>query len=76
MRARAGVGALVLTHISDELDEEWATREAERTFGGPGAGRARGRRLHGLTRYSAGAQTARTVRSRMLTSSHGVQCST
>jgi hypothetical protein len=25
----------VLTHISDELDAEWARREAERSFGGP-----------------------------------------
>jgi ribonuclease BN (tRNA processing enzyme) len=33
--ARAGVGRLVLTHISDELDLLWARREAERTFGGP-----------------------------------------
>jgi ribonuclease BN (tRNA processing enzyme) len=33
--ARAGVGRLVLTHISDELDQEWAAREATRTFGRP-----------------------------------------
>ena len=32
---RAGVRRLVLTHISDELDEQWARREAECTFGGP-----------------------------------------
>jgi ribonuclease BN (tRNA processing enzyme) len=32
---RAEVGRLVLTHISDELDEDWARAEAERTFGGP-----------------------------------------
>ena len=32
---RARVGRLVLTHISDELDELWARREAEQTFGGP-----------------------------------------
>jgi hypothetical protein len=25
----------VLTHFSDELDAEWARREAEQTFGGP-----------------------------------------
>ena len=31
---RAGVGALVLTHISDELDADWARTEASRTFGG------------------------------------------
>jgi ribonuclease BN (tRNA processing enzyme) len=33
--SRARVGRLVLTHISDELDEGWARTEAERTFGGP-----------------------------------------
>jgi ribonuclease BN (tRNA processing enzyme) len=32
---RAGARRLVLTHISDELDEEWARTEAEREFGGP-----------------------------------------
>ena len=32
---RAGAKRLVLTHISDELDAEWARREAERSFGGP-----------------------------------------
>jgi ribonuclease BN (tRNA processing enzyme) len=32
---RAGARRLVLTHISDELDADWARREAERTFGGP-----------------------------------------
>jgi ribonuclease BN (tRNA processing enzyme) len=32
---RAGARRLVLTHISDELDAEWARREAERSFGGP-----------------------------------------
>ena len=26
---------LVLTHISDELDADWARREAEKAFGGP-----------------------------------------
>jgi ribonuclease BN (tRNA processing enzyme) len=31
--ARAGVGALVLTHISDELDESAARAEAARAFG-------------------------------------------
>ena len=31
---RANVRRLVLTHISDELDGEWARREAEATFGG------------------------------------------
>ncbi len=32
---RAKVGRLVLTHISDEMDELWARREAEKAFGGP-----------------------------------------
>ena len=32
---RAGARRLVLTHISDELDAEWARAEAERGFGGP-----------------------------------------
>jgi ribonuclease BN (tRNA processing enzyme) len=31
---RAKVGRLVLTHFSDEMDELWARREAERTFEG------------------------------------------
>jgi ribonuclease BN (tRNA processing enzyme) len=31
---RAGVGRLVLTHISDELDESWARSQAEDAFGG------------------------------------------
>lgn len=30
----AGVARLVLVHISDELDADWAQREAEQTFGG------------------------------------------
>jgi ribonuclease BN (tRNA processing enzyme) len=29
------VRRLVLTHISDELDADWAQREAEKAFGGP-----------------------------------------
>jgi ribonuclease BN (tRNA processing enzyme) len=33
--SRARAGRLVLTHISDELDELWARREAQKTFGGP-----------------------------------------
>ncbi len=33
--SRARVGRLVLTHISDELDELWARAEAEAAFGGP-----------------------------------------
>jgi ribonuclease BN (tRNA processing enzyme) len=31
----AGAKRLLLVHISDELDAEWARSEAERTFGGP-----------------------------------------
>ena len=31
---RAGAARLVLTHISDELDESWARREASEAFGG------------------------------------------
>jgi ribonuclease BN (tRNA processing enzyme) len=33
--SRARVGRLVLTHISDELDERWARDEAAKAFGGP-----------------------------------------
>jgi ribonuclease BN (tRNA processing enzyme) len=33
--ARAGARRLVLTHISDELDPEWAAAEARSTFSGP-----------------------------------------
>jgi ribonuclease BN (tRNA processing enzyme) len=33
--SRARVGRLVITHFSDEMDERWARREAERAFGGP-----------------------------------------
>jgi ribonuclease BN (tRNA processing enzyme) len=32
---RAGARRLVLTHISDELDADWARAEAEQAFGGP-----------------------------------------
>ncbi|MEA2390901.1 MAG: hypothetical protein QOK31_1010 [Solirubrobacteraceae bacterium] len=32
---RAGARQLVITHISDELDLNWARTEAEKTFGGP-----------------------------------------
>jgi ribonuclease BN (tRNA processing enzyme) len=32
---RAGARRLVITHISDELDADWAREEAERGFGGP-----------------------------------------
>ena len=31
----AGAKRLVLVHISDELDWEWARGEAQETFGGP-----------------------------------------
>ncbi len=31
----AGAKRLVLTHISDEMDAEWAKAEAEKAFGGP-----------------------------------------
>ncbi len=33
--SKARVRRLVLTHISDELDEEWAQTEASKAFGGP-----------------------------------------
>jgi ribonuclease BN (tRNA processing enzyme) len=32
---RAGAKRVVLTHISDELGDDWAREEAERGFGGP-----------------------------------------
>jgi ribonuclease BN (tRNA processing enzyme) len=32
---RAGAGRVVLTHISDELDELWAREQGRQTFGGP-----------------------------------------
>jgi ribonuclease BN (tRNA processing enzyme) len=32
---KAGARRLVLTHLSDELDSDWARQEAEREFGGP-----------------------------------------
>ncbi|MDQ6751064.1 MAG: MBL fold metallo-hydrolase [Actinomycetota bacterium] len=32
---RAAARRLVLTHISDELDQDWARQEAQREFGGP-----------------------------------------
>jgi ribonuclease BN (tRNA processing enzyme) len=31
----AGAKRVVITHISDELGDEWARKEAERGFGGP-----------------------------------------
>ncbi len=33
--SRAGVRRLVLTHISDELDSDWAREEGSKAFGGP-----------------------------------------
>ena len=45
---RAGARRLVLTHISDELDEEWARDEAEGVRR-PGRGRPRGRGLRALS---------------------------
>jgi ribonuclease BN (tRNA processing enzyme) len=33
--SKARVRRLVLTHISDELDAQWARAEAEKAFGGP-----------------------------------------
>jgi len=33
--AACGAARLVLTHISDELDEDWALAEARRTYAGP-----------------------------------------
>lgn len=33
--ARCNAGRLVLTHISDELDSDWALAEAKRSFDGP-----------------------------------------
>jgi ribonuclease BN (tRNA processing enzyme) len=39
---RAGAQRLVLTHISDELDQLWAKTEAEESFGGPVAVAAEG----------------------------------
>ena len=32
---RAGAKRVVITHISDELGEEWAREQAEAGFGGP-----------------------------------------
>lgn len=39
---RAGAKRLVLTHISDELDQLWAKTEAEQSYGGPVAVAAEG----------------------------------
>ncbi|MGH2981465.1 MAG: MBL fold metallo-hydrolase, partial [Solirubrobacterales bacterium] len=32
---RAGARQVVLTHISDELDADWAREQASETYGGP-----------------------------------------
>jgi ribonuclease BN (tRNA processing enzyme) len=32
---RSGAKRVVITHISDELGDDWAREEAERGFGGP-----------------------------------------
>ncbi len=45
---RAGAKRVVLTHISDELDADWARDEGSEAFGGPAGGRARGRHLRGV----------------------------
>ena len=47
---RAGVKRVLLTHVSDELDELWARSEAERGVRRAGRGRPRGRRLRRLSR--------------------------
>lgn len=43
--ARAGVGKLVVTHFSDELDEDWVLSEARREFAGPVRAAAEGLEL-------------------------------
>ena len=42
---RANVKQVLLTHVSDELDELWVRSCAKRAFAGPDLGRPRGRRL-------------------------------
>ena len=49
---RAGVKRVLLTHVSDELDELWVRKCACRAFDGPDRGRPRGRRLRNLRRRS------------------------
>ena len=44
----AGAKRLLLVHISDELDADWARDQAAEAFGGPGRGRGRGRHLRSL----------------------------
>ena len=34
-RARAGAKRVVITHISDELDQVWARKQASEAFGAP-----------------------------------------
>src|SRR5918992_912011 len=43
----AGAKRLVLVHISDELDADWARREAEEAFGGAGEGATGGASYRG-----------------------------
>ena len=43
--SRANVKRVLLTHVSDELDELWVRRCARRGLRGPDRGRPRGRRL-------------------------------
>ena len=62
-RARAGRRGgqrLVLTHISDELDQTWARKQAADAFGEARRGRARGRGLRALS--AAGVTRVRSPR--------------
>ena len=45
---RARVKRVLLTHVSDELDELWVRKCAKRAYDGPDRGRPRGRRLRKL----------------------------
>ena len=54
---RAGAKRVVITHISDELGEEWAREQAERGFGGPGRGRPRRRHLRDLDSGPSGSSS-------------------
>ena len=51
----------MITHISDELGDEWALEEAERGFGGPVeiAARARCTKCEGAPQPKAGAYGGR-----------------
>ena len=53
---RANVKQVLLTHVSDELDELWVRSCAKRAFAGPDLGRPRGRRLRSVT--AVGGRTA------------------